>query len=43
MGTIGAGGARGVGDSDSNGIIINSSLERIKSRELIVYIKVSCI
>jgi len=43
VGTVGAGGAGGVGDSDGNGIIINGSLKRIRSRELIVYIRVSCV
>jgi len=43
VGTVGAGGAGGVGDSDGDGIIINGSLKRIRSGELIMYIKVSYI
>jgi len=41
VGTIGAGKARGVRDSNGNGIIINSSLKRTRFRELIIYIKVN--
>ena len=43
VGTAGAGGARGVEDSDNNSITINSSLKRTRSRELIAYIRVSYI
>ena len=39
--TVRAGGAGGAGDNDSNNIIINSFLERIRFRELITYIRVS--
>jgi len=42
-GTVRAGGVRGVEDSDSNNIIINSSPERTRSKELITHIKVSYI
>jgi len=41
--TVKAGRARGVRDSNSDSITINSSLEKIKSRELITYIKVNCV
>jgi len=41
VGTVRAGRAGGVGDSNGNGITINSSLKRIRSGELITYIKVS--
>jgi len=40
---VGAGGARGVGDSNSDSIIINGFLKRTRSRELIVYIRVNCV
>jgi len=40
---VGAGKARRVRDNNSDSIIINSSLKRIKFRELIVYIKVNYI
>ena len=43
VGITGAGRVRGVRDSDGDGIIINSFLERIKFRELIMYIRVSCV
>jgi len=41
VGTIGAGGVKGVGDNNSNSITINSFLEKTRFRELIIYIKVS--
>jgi len=41
--TVRAGGAKGVGDSNSDSITINSFLKRTRSRELIAYIKVSYI
>jgi len=41
--TTGAGRARGVRDSNSNSITINSSLKRTRFREFITYIKVSYI
>ena len=41
--TAGAGRAKGVGDSDSDNITINSSPERTKSRELIAHIRVNCV
>jgi len=41
VGTVEAGRAKGVGDNNSNGITINSSLEKTKSGELIMYIRVS--
>jgi len=41
VGTVKAGRARGVGDGNNNGIIINNSLERTKFKELIMYIRVS--
>jgi len=43
VGTVGVGRVGGVGDGDSDGIIINGSLKRIRFRELIVYIRVSCV
>jgi len=39
--TVKVGKAKGVRDSNSNGIIINSFLKRTKSKELIIYIRVS--
>ena len=39
--TVGVYGAKGVRDSNSNSITINSSLKRTRFRELIIYIKVS--
>jgi len=41
VGTVRAGGVKGVGDSDNNSITMNSSLKRTRSGELITYIKVS--
>ena len=43
MGTVGVGKVKGVRDSDSNSITINSSLERTRSRELIAHIRVNYI
>jgi len=43
VGTVGVGGVRGVGDSDGDSITINGSLERIRFKELIVYIRVNCV
>ena len=43
VGTVKAGKAKGVGDNNGNNIIINSSLKRTKSRELIAHIRVNCI
>jgi len=40
-GIIKAGKAKGVGDNNSNNITINSSLKRIRFKELITYIRVS--
>jgi len=41
VGTVRVGGAGGVGDNNGNSITINGFLKRIRSRELIVYIRVS--
>jgi len=41
VGTVRVGRAKGVEDSDNNGIIINGSLKRTKFKEFITYIKVS--
>jgi len=41
VGTVKAGRAKGVGDSNNNGITINSSPERIRFKELIIYIRVN--
>ena len=43
VGIIKAGRAKGVGDSNNNSIIINSSLKRTKFKELVMYIKVNYI
>ena len=43
VGIIRVGGAGGVGDSNSNNIIINSSLKRTRFGKLIIYIRVNYI
>ena len=43
VGIVGVGGAGGVGDGNGDSITINGSLERIRSGELIVYIRVNCV
>jgi len=43
VGTVRVSKAGRVKDSDGNSITINSSLKRIRSRELITYIKVNCV
>jgi len=41
VGTVGVGGAGGVGDSNGDSIIINGFLKRTRSGELIAYIRVN--